>query len=1280
MIQDSRVRSRVVEIYVRRDRAGRGGPGRDHGVATGYAVADDLVLTAGHVLDTCDTGTRTVQLRRLGDQGWIESGITVRWHRCDDQVDAALLQVAGAPWAGLPDSGAIRWGTPRPDDAVPCFAIGFPQAQERPDLIRDTESASGRLSPNTRVKSGGLVVDLGSAAPSDAGSPEHSPWSGMSGAALLSAGARRILGVVTRDIANFGHRRLEATPASVLLSDPGFAAAVGQPRAEPVTAGGHPPIDHQALREPYVPLPQRHAESQLLAAKHGVVPFQGRGAELGELTTWCRGGPRLSIAVLTGSAGSGKSRLAAELCAQMRREHGWDAFFAAPGGSTWARIDPDWPLLLVFDYPEQMVPELAMVVSQLANRLGRCPKARLLLVSRQSGPWYIDVDTETDGILSAATDLRIPLADVEFTLADRTSHAAAAMAAFAAHLGVPCPAPPDVTGPAYQSPLLVHMAALLTVHGDPVAHPDPGHLPDKLLDGLLNRERRRWRQQAVPPGAGAGSGLASTLAHQAVTLATLTGPKRTECRDLLRAVPELADAPAERRGQIADWLGWLYPAGHSDNGIAPLQPDLAAGRLLATTPELAALACRIAGLPACTATHTLTMLQTLRLAADHEPAAHAALHELLATQLQPILHTAVQARADGVLRLAGDCLRLFGPADPQLAEAAAAPGLRANFLPTRLSRTLAELTVAHCRTRAATDPDGRGDLAAALHDLGSLLISSREHRQALPLLREAERITRDLAAADPGTHRPHLASALQNLANALNQTGAAAEALAASEEAVAIVTELFNADPMAYRSLLPNMVKDLAQDLSAVGRHDHAIAAAEQAIAMAATLGLAPAEYELFRANSQVSLAVVLARAGRKADALAVSRETVEYLHSVIGHQERVRPALVDSLAHALNNLSADLTDAGDTNGAAAAMRESVAMYEWLAASDPDGYASALVTALENLDQRLLATGRAQDPAEAAEAAQRRVDLGRLLVADQSGDHRDALADSLVTLGVRRRRTGGLAAAIPAAEEAVGIYRELAAESTGRYRPRLALALHYLCGYRTSLGDLTGAVQAGREAVQIRRDLCASGVDEQHRIDLVASLANLSSAYIQLGEPALAETTSREALDELPAGHPERHQAELASALNALGIALAGAGPGAGARDCFTDALAIRRRLAAASPPDHELDLAQSLHNLGTTLLAEDPVASAAIPLLKEALAIFIGQVADGNAAARPNLLGTWQALGWILLHTGQRGVLAFWAGRVAAVMSVDDLLAAGVPNPDGEAAGPGRPPGARPV
>ncbi len=165
-----------------------------------------------------------------------------------------------------------------------------------------------------------------------------------------------------------------------------------------------------------------------------------------------------------------------------------------------------------------------------------------------------------------------------------------------------------------------------------------------------------------------------------------------------------------------------------------------------------------------------------------------------------------------------------------------------------------------------------------------------------------------------------------------------------------------------------------------------------------------------------------------------------------------------------------------------------------------------------------------------------------------------------------------------------------------------------------------------------------------------------------------------EALDvarRLSAEYPERQQAELASALNALGIALAGAAPGAEARGCFTDALAIRRRLAAVSPADHELDLAQSLHNLGTALLAEDPVASAAIPLLKEALAIFIRQVADGNTAAHPSLLGTWQALGWILLHTGQRGVLAFWVGRVAAVMSEDDLLAAGVPHPDGEAAGP---------
>ena len=71
-------------------------------------------------------------------------------------------------------------------------------------------------------------------------------------------------------------------------------------------------------------------DSMLLRADYGVVPFHPqRAAEIGELVAWCERDARVSVRLLHGPGGTGKSRLLVEVTDRLRRR-GWQAGFLEP--------------------------------------------------------------------------------------------------------------------------------------------------------------------------------------------------------------------------------------------------------------------------------------------------------------------------------------------------------------------------------------------------------------------------------------------------------------------------------------------------------------------------------------------------------------------------------------------------------------------------------------------------------------------------------------------------------------------------------------------------------------------------------------------------------------------------------------------------------------------------------------------------------------------------------------------------------------------------------------
>ena len=161
---------------------------------SGYLVADDVVLTAAHVLH----GARSAAVRFVDGPG------SVREVSCDAvfsdaRADVAVLRLCRAE----PLVASVVFGYP--SGPVACDAVGFPRFKLNDDhraagpgpgdaggWYRDSHHAAGTCRPDSNGYAGTLELEV--PAPGPDADASHSPWEGMSGAAVFAAG--RLIAVV----------------------------------------------------------------------------------------------------------------------------------------------------------------------------------------------------------------------------------------------------------------------------------------------------------------------------------------------------------------------------------------------------------------------------------------------------------------------------------------------------------------------------------------------------------------------------------------------------------------------------------------------------------------------------------------------------------------------------------------------------------------------------------------------------------------------------------------------------------------------------------------------------------------------------------------------------------------------------------------------------------------------------------------------------------------------------------------------------------------------------
>jgi hypothetical protein len=414
------------------------GPG---GRGSGYVIAPRLVLTSAHIVtgtDTADAIGAGVTVFRPGRAGSFPGRVV--WHGTPDgRDDAALVEVVDPAWAPIAASlpGRVVWGrtvTHRP--GLRCVVWGAPTLVQRPGRPVEVVQASGTLNPGDRLVGDRYVLSLDGHAPA-AREDGLSPWGGMSGAVLGSAGL--VCGVIAVDPAGREHAVLEAVPAYMLLRDKDFQAVMaahqvgdGQDGPVPVVAA---PIELRSLinaDESVAPgVSGVRSPAGLLAARRAVVDFHGREGELATLRAWAVR-PGIGVQVVTGPGGQGKTRLAHQLTDDLGGQ-GWAVVWlahAATAPELAVLGEVVVPTVVVVDYAESRPTHLAALFTVLAGRvLGASATVgvKVLLTARSRSGWWDQLTATSDLIadtLAGIEVLALPVLDDTDT-ARRDSYRAA---------------------------------------------------------------------------------------------------------------------------------------------------------------------------------------------------------------------------------------------------------------------------------------------------------------------------------------------------------------------------------------------------------------------------------------------------------------------------------------------------------------------------------------------------------------------------------------------------------------------------------------------------------------------------------------------------------------------------------------------------------------------------------------------------------------------------------------------------------------------------------------
>ena len=840
------------------------------------------------------------------------------------------------------------------------------------------------------------------------------------------------------------------------------------------------------LAPAYIPLPSNYTFLQLIRARYGVVSFHDRH-ELRNLRRWAmtptvvvseenasknNAGagrrPDVAVAVVTGVGGSGKTRLAAQLCHDLSSIGWYTGFLPTTTDITVGELsvlaELTTELLVVVDYAEEARRgQLATVFRALRDR--RSP-TRIVLTARGTDVWWDEFreELEQDGIDLSNALIISRLGEDRFqndpVLFDRIYRKA--VRSFAERMNHPSPrniVVPDNLG---ATALDVVLRAWLAVYDESANSVKKLLTRDDLYDKVLTIEFTQWRK------APALAEVSRVHMGRAAATLSLLAPSQDEDEvdEVLSRLPEWASEHL-RRSRFAELLVHTFLRVDGENSVI-LRPDPVAEYLIlkifGKKPGLLSQVLPVNLLEVSdfededSDTDEITVQQHVR----YRQAQNACMTITRAASLDPkkayrLAKRTLRLRSHMWSNALDVAITQGGPFAPVLEE----------FIASGADLPLAEIedaiplghgalrSAALVLTRRLIDSTEQSPEQRALwvNTLAIRLSEAGEREEALKTAREATGLYRDLVEKSPATYKPGLAMSLTTLANHLSEAGERDEALEVAREAVHLRRDLVKVSPVHTQNLAGSL-NNLANCLLEVGERDEALEVAREATDMYRDLvEKSPASYTSGLAMSLTTLANCLLEVGERDEALKAAREAVRLRQDSV----QVSPTVyTPNLAESLITLANCLLEAGERDEALEIARKATELYRGLAKESPALYTPDLAVSLTTLANRLSEVGERD---EALEVAREATDMYRDLVEESSASYTPGLAMSLTTLANRLSEVGERDEALIVIRESTDLFRGLVEVSPATYTPDLAGSLSNLANCLAEVGRQDEALQ-----------------------------------------------------------------------------------------------------------------------------------------------------------------------------------------------------------------------------
>lgn len=751
----------------------------------------------------------------------------------------------------------------------------------------------------------------------------------------------------------------------------------------------------RCLKAPYVPLDSDRslAPSVLLSAQHAVVGFAGREDELASLAEWRDSPAQISLGLLWGEGGQGKTRLASEFA--LRSAANWVS-------GRWSTADPDHlrsdirdlaaieaPVLAIVDYAEGQEDQILA----LLNAAQLCSlRLRVLAVAR-SGPksdWFLTIEDRPEAGEASAflSTVRAWELDPLGSALDALQFFNGARRAFGktdADPAASLPSPALLSPENAQNALFLAAAAYLDVFAGDLAESQTSDPIATILHHEWRYLSRLLHDARLLP-----------VAKQLLALSTLC-PSNTHTRAdaLAKCINELA-GDAHLRATLVRTLKRLYP---NEGGVGRLQPDILGDRHVCDelprwdshecwddhwftrltfgahglkANEVGSTAANIAR---CAGTHSLPTA-----AARHAPRFLENPDPLFVAVLPyyGVLPDVWRIRVQNTLTNIPDAqleivLDAFPHSSVELSE-------------IRSWLTLQLLARYGAGEESELGPQALKTVLACI-SLSESFASNGKWQLALKAARRAVNISERLRKDCPATGYPALAQSWGVLSTRFGQVGSGKLSVDYGVRSVSMFDALAEMDPERYGLAYGQALLNLSSSHTIARQHDLALKFAQ--LGEEAIYGYRSAYPDTDRSTIALAMKVLstsLLGSGDANAALAAVSKAVEELEVLAGSNRDAHLPNLGSAYHEQSRVFAYLRMAPE---ALAASEKSIVIFSTLVNFDPSGYGHDLAVAWGNRSEIV---GQ-EHPDEAAEAAREGwrwatgIDLGMELAAKLAGDH-----------------------------------------------------------------------------------------------------------------------------------------------------------------------------------------------------------------------------------------------------------------------------------------------------